>query len=62
MCPCLHLVFSSSFLNIIFILFLYFCLHWAFTAVHGLSVVAMCGLLAAVASLMKHGLQARGPQ
>ena len=42
-CPCLHLLFSSSFLNIIFILFLYFCLHWAFIAVHGLPVVGCAG-------------------
>ena len=61
-CPYLHRVFSSSFLNVIFILFLYFCLHQAFIAVHGLSAVAKCRLLMAVASLVKHGFQVHGLQ
>ena len=38
---------------------IYFCLHWAFVAVHGLSLVAASGLLIAVASLVGHGLGMR---
>ena len=38
-------------------------LHWVFVAVRGLSLVAACGFLIVVASLVaEHGLQARGLQ
>ena len=63
----IHYCFSRNrthFLN----LFIYFWFHWVFTAVHGLSLIAVnrgyspaavCRLLIAVASLVvAHGLQA----
>ena len=45
-------------------IYLYFWLHWAFIAAHGLALVAsgsrspaaVCGLLIAVVSLVEHGL------
>ena len=38
-------------------LFIYFWLRWVFVAAHGLSLVAVSGLLIAVASLVvEHGL------
>ena len=38
-------------------LFIYLWLHWVFVAMHGLSLVAVRGLLIAVASLVAgHGL------
>ena len=41
----------------LFILFIYFWLHWVFVAAHRLSLVAVCGLLIVVASLVaEHGL------
>ena len=49
----------SFFFNInLLILFIYLWLHWVFVAARGLSLVAVCGLLIAVASLVaEHGLQ-----
>ena len=35
---------------------LFFWLHWAFLAVHRRSLVAVCGLLTAVACLVERGL------
>ena len=40
-----------SLLFLFLLLITYFWLHWVFVAVHGLSPVAACGLLTAVASL-----------
>ena len=36
----------------LFCLFIYFWLHWAFVAARGLSLLVVCGLLTAVASLV----------
>ena len=46
----------NRFFGTIFINFIYlFLLHWVFVAVHGRSLVAVCGLTVAASLIEKHG-------
>ena len=43
--------------ELLFLINFFFWMHWVFVAVHGLSLVVMCGFLIMVASLLvEHGL------
>ena len=43
---------TSLFVSVCIVLFIYLCLCWVFDAAHGLSLVAVLGLLIAVSSLV----------